>query len=416
MATADARYKVLVIDDECGPRESLRILLKNDYEVHCADSVNKGLELLKEQKPDAVVMDIRMPGKTGLEGLKELRDLDPHVSVIMLTGFGALETAQEALRLGANDYLKKPFDAVSMQETIRLQVRRTHLERLRSAASGELEEANRRLVRELDQKEHMAYIGQSSKELIHDLCNPLTAVLGYVELLTHALKPCQVSYCPRSRDLFNYIREIENDLRRCRDLLDMWQSLSRNSDKISRPIRLDLLLADLTRGLEPLAMRAGARVNFQSTSHECYMMGDETQIYRALNNVLVNAVHAAGNGRGQVKISCSAHNSRAEIRVEDNGCGIEPAHLDKIFDPYFTTKEKGQGSGLGLFIARKILESHHGSITAESRVNEGSTFQISLPLADFTEKGHGLQELATDGDSQLLPSQTCKSHPKGAQA
>ena len=103
--------QVLVIDDEVGPRESLRMLLKPNYQVHTANSVEAGIRLLREKKPDAIVSDIRMPGTSGIDGLRRIREIDPHVAVIMLTGFGALETAQEALRLGANDYISKPFDA-----------------------------------------------------------------------------------------------------------------------------------------------------------------------------------------------------------------------------------------------------------------------------------------------------------------
>src|SRR5450759_5628279 len=114
MESAVSMPRVLVIDDEMGPRESLRILLKVECEVLCAPSVEEGLRLFRASPPDLVIMDIRMPDRNGIEGLREIRKLDPLVSVIMLTGYGALETAQEALRLGANDYLKKPFDTGDM--------------------------------------------------------------------------------------------------------------------------------------------------------------------------------------------------------------------------------------------------------------------------------------------------------------
>src|ERR1039458_3943232 len=117
--------KILVIDDELGPRESLRMLLKTDYQVHTADCVEAGIKLLKEKRPDTIVMDIRMPGMTGIEGLRKIREIDQNLSVIMLTGFGALETAKEALRLGANDYISKPFDAREMREAISRNVERT---------------------------------------------------------------------------------------------------------------------------------------------------------------------------------------------------------------------------------------------------------------------------------------------------
>src|SRR5205085_5642551 len=134
--------QVLVIDDEIGPRESLRMLLKPNYQVFTADNVDAGLRLLREKKPDAVISDIRMPGTSGIDGLRKIREIDPHVAVIMLTGFGALDTAQEALRLGANDYISKPFDAREMREIIGRNVERTRVSRTSESAAAEIKELN----------------------------------------------------------------------------------------------------------------------------------------------------------------------------------------------------------------------------------------------------------------------------------
>src|SRR6476660_8494969 len=180
--------QVLVIDDEMGPRESLRMLLKPAYHVHTADSVERGLQLLNEKKPDAIVLDIRMPGMTGIEGLRRIREIDPHLSVIMLTGFGALETAKEAVRLGANDYISKPFDAGEMREVIGRNVERTRVQRASESAAGEIKELNARLLKQLAQKERLASLGQASAEFVHDLGNPLTIVWGYVQLLAKKLE------------------------------------------------------------------------------------------------------------------------------------------------------------------------------------------------------------------------------------
>src|SRR5690349_25006401 len=97
--------QILVIDDEMGPRESLRMLLKLNYQVHTADCVEAGIKLLKEKNPDTIVMDIRMPGMSGIEGLRQIREIDLQLSVIMLIGVGVLDTAEEAHRLGANAYI-----------------------------------------------------------------------------------------------------------------------------------------------------------------------------------------------------------------------------------------------------------------------------------------------------------------------
>src|SRR5437773_10655409 len=105
MTAATQLPQILVIDDEMGPRESLRMLLKPNYQVHTADCVEAGIKLLTEQQPDTIVMDIRMPGVSGTEGMRQIRAVDAHLSVIMLTGLGALETALASLRLSANDYI-----------------------------------------------------------------------------------------------------------------------------------------------------------------------------------------------------------------------------------------------------------------------------------------------------------------------
>src|SRR5580704_17675341 len=186
-ATSD-QPGILVIDDEVGPRESLRMLLKPDYQVHTADSVEIGLKILRGKGPDTIVMDIRMPGMNGIEGLRKIREIDPHLSVIMLTGFGALETAREALRLGANDYISKPFDATEMRDVIGRNVERTRVQRASEGAAAEIKELNGRLLKELAQKERLASLGQASAEFVHDIGNPLTIVWGYVQLLAKRLE------------------------------------------------------------------------------------------------------------------------------------------------------------------------------------------------------------------------------------
>src|SRR5437588_435864 len=173
MIVASELPQILVIDDEMGPRESLRMLLKPNYRVHTADTVEAGLRILREKKPDAVISDIRMPGTSGIEGLRKIREIDPHVAVIMLTGFGALETAKEALRLGANDYISKPFDAHEMQQVIDRNVERTRAHRTSENAAAEIKELNNRLLQQIAQKERLAALGQASAEFVHDLGKPV---------------------------------------------------------------------------------------------------------------------------------------------------------------------------------------------------------------------------------------------------
>src|SRR3954451_25102738 len=290
MSAAAELPKILVIDDEIGPRESLRMLLKPDYNVQTADCVEGGLKLLKEKQPDTIVMDIRMPGMTGIEGLRKIREIDPHLSVIMLTGFGALETAKEAVRLGANDYISKPFDAGEMREVIGRNVERTRVQRASENASAEIKELNSRLLKQLAQKERLASLGQASAEFVHDLGNPLTIVWGYVQLLAKKVERADGQGAPEKAASARELNIIEQNVRMCRELLTMWQSYGSVEASPRRPISVTAIVRDVIKGLGPMASQNGIELKVDITEDPCTLLGDALQINRAIQNVLINAV------------------------------------------------------------------------------------------------------------------------------
>jgi signal transduction histidine kinase len=373
--------QVLVIDDEVGPRESLRMLLKPSYQVHTADCVEAGLRLLRERNPDAIVMDIRMPGITGIEGLRRIREIDPHLSVIMLTGFGALETAKEALRLGANDYISKPFDAREMQEVIGRNVARTRNHRTTENAAAEIKELNSRLLKELAQKERLASLGQASAEFVHDLGNPLTIVWGYVQLLAKKLEESENGDEKASGEgNGKELNIIEQNVRLCRELLTMWQSYGSVEASPHKPISVSAIVREIVKGAADIAVQNSVELNHEICDDACTLLGDSVQIMRAIQNVIINAVQAAAEKKGSVTVTCTQKDFYVDVRVEDTGCGIAPAQMDKIFDPYFTTKQGKSGTGLGLYITKKVVEDHNGSIKVDSTPDEGTVFTIRLPL------------------------------------
>lgn len=385
MANQMNQQTVLVIDDERGPRESLRILLKNNFNVLCADSVDWGLQLLKESEPDAVVMDIRMPNKSGIQGLREIREIDPSVSVIMLTGFGTLETAQEAIRLGADDYLKKPFDAKEMEGIIARNVHKTQIERRRWRAEKELLSLNQQLQDELGEKERLAALGQKSAELVHDLRNPLTAVLGCSELLAEQLRRDKDKLGASWGETNEYLEMIEKSVIRCKELADMWLALSHRDPHRLKPVLICELLGDVVKSAKQVATGRGVRIDCQIAAVECEVAADTVQITRALQNVISNAVDAVTDVvNGQINVVCAQSGCEAEIRVEDNGCGMDAEQMKKVFEPFFTTKQVN-GTGLGLFITKKVVEDHRGSIALNSKVNEGTSVLIRLPLLNRPE-------------------------------
>lgn len=372
--------QILVIDDEMGPRESLRMLLKTDYQVHTADCVEAGIKLLKEKQPDTIVMDIRMPGMTGIEGLRKIREIDPHLSVIMLTGFGALDTAKEALRLGANDYISKPFDAGEMREVIGRNVERTRLQRASENTASEIKELNSRLLKELAQKERLASLGQASAEFVHDLGNPLTIVWGYVQLLAKKLERSENGGAVENSASIKELNIIEQNVRMCRELLTMWQSYGSVEASPRKPISVSEILRDVIKSVGAMAAQNG--VDLQSTICEdaCTLLGDAVQINRAIQNVMINAVQACAEKKSSVTVTCAQKDFYVELRVEDSGTGMTKEQMTKIFDPYFTTKQGKSGTGLGLYITKKVVEDHNGSIKVDSTPNVGTTFVVRLPL------------------------------------
>lgn len=380
MIACAVQSKVLVIDDEIGPRESLRILLKNDYQVHCAESVNRGVELLREIRPDVVVMDIRMPGKSGIEGLREIRALDPQIAVIMLTGYGALETAQEALRLGASDYIKKPFDTREMMEIIRTNVRRTTLNRKRAVTERDLQELNSRLTSELAKKDRMASLGQASAELVHDLRNPLTVVLGYVQILSEDLQKARQTQNGSFESSTEYISMIERNIERCRALIETWQDLGKANRPPARPISPANILREVVDAQRTLALSRHAELVLEMKDTDALVSGDAVQLGRALQNLIGNALDALRPNSGRVVITAGIHEQAYRIVVRDNGVGIPEENLPYLFEAYFTTKSANKGTGLGLFITRRIVEDHKGSIAVTSRLGEGTEMTVRLPL------------------------------------
>ena len=379
-ATAIDQPQILVIDDEMGPRESLRMLLKPNYQVYTAENVETGLRILREKNPDVVISDIRMPGTSGIDGLRKIREIDPHVAVIMLTGFGALDTAKEALRLGANDYISKPFDAREMREVIGRNVERTRVFRTSVSASAEIKELNSRLLKELAQKERLASLGQASAEFVHDISNPLTIVWGYVQLLAKKLEQSEKENGTTSGTSAKELNIIEQNVRLCRELLTMWQSYGSVEASPHKPISVARIVSELVKSIGTMATQSSVELRWNICDDPCTLLGDSVQITRAIQNVIINAVQASAEKKGSVTVSCTRRDFYVDVRVEDTGCGITEAQLAKIFDPYFTTKQTKSGTGLGLYITRKVVEDHNGSIKVDSTPQVGTSFTIRLPL------------------------------------
>lgn len=370
---------VVVIDDELGPRESLRFLLKEAYCVFCSDSVDGGLELVREHIPDVVIMDIRMPGRNGIDGLREIRKINADLSVIMLTGFAAVGTAQEAIRLEANDYMEKPFDAKEMRLVVQRHVEQAQLRRKRSKLLSEACSLDRRIL-DLQNKEVLTELGQSSAEFIHDLRNLITIVAAASGMLRDEMGDLKKLQNKIFQDADEHLDILDSAMRRCVDLLDAWQRLIKKDVAHKTTFRVHDFVRECEKNSHSALKAAHVNVNFECIGENVELTGDRVQLERVFVNLLQNAIQALPQDDKQIAIRSQVCGDRFLLSVTDNGCGIPEENLKTIFSPDFTTRRSLGNMGLGLFISQKIAQNHGGGITVESTVNKGSTFTLDLPV------------------------------------
>lgn len=371
------KNRLLIIDDELGPRESLRFLFKDSYEVVCAESVDQGVAELRRNPPEVIIMDIRMPGKNGIQGLRELRAIDPMISIVMLTGFGSLETAQEAIRLGATDYIKKPFDTSEIRTAVAGYASRTCVQRKRIAAIGRLEELTAQLRKQLDTAKEMASFGTKSSELVHDLSNPLTAINGLVQMLIQDIRDKKV---PEKGLSLDFLAKIDRSSTRCQEILTLWRDRARRAESSIKRIQLAPLIAEVADNARALAAAKSVRITLLPGPEDCVIEGDNIQLFRAIQNIVGNAIEAVPETHGCVTIQCRGDGRGILVEVEDNGCGFPPDKIGDLKTRCQTTKSETGGMGLGLFITKNIVEAHGGSLLlANNASGKGARVSLLFP-------------------------------------
>ncbi len=253
------------------------------------------------------------------------------------------------------------------------------VQRTGDTAATEIRELNNRLLKELAQKERLASLGQASAEFVHDLGNPLTIVWGYVQLLAKKLEASEAEN-GKTATSAKELNIIEQNVRLCRELLTMWQSYGSVEAAPHQPIAISAIVQEIVKGAAPIATQNGVELETEICEDAGTLMGESLQIKRAIQNVIINAIQAAGDTQGRVTVHCVRKEFYVDVRVSDTGLGMTEAQIPKIFEPYFTTKQGKSGTGLGLYITKKVVEDHNGSIKVDSAPNQGTTFTIRLPL------------------------------------
>ncbi len=365
--------KILVIDDEPGIRDLLtQELTAQGYGVESAVDGLEALEKMKHKKYQVALCDLNMPKLGGMQALEEIRKRDAEIEVIMMTGYATVETAVDAMKKGAYDFVQKPFNLNEVMALVEKSIEKSDLksivQQLREAKK-KLEDTQMQLV----QSEKLAGIGQLAAGVAHELNNPLSGVLGFAQLLLD-----DPGLTPQQR---KDIETICAQSQRCRVIIQNLLQFSRRKDPVTEPVDLapllqttiDLLKYDFsTSGIE-LIQRVPASLPM--------VFGDPSQLQQIFLNLITNARQAMGSQKkGRLLIEGEEKQGHVLLHFKDDGPGIAPEVRGKIFDPFFTTKPVGQGTGLGLSICYGIAKQHHGDLSVQSELGSGATFTLELPL------------------------------------
>ena len=369
-ATTAERPKVLVIDDELGPRESISYLLQDEFDVLAVDRVDRGLALVQHQSFAVVIMDIRMPQKNGIQGLEELRRLDADASVIMMTGYGALASAQAAISLGANEYLKKPFDVDVLQQAVRRHAREALERKKRSTLLKQLEETYENVKLEQKKQQMQVGYGKAAAEMVHDICNPLVVTTGYTNMLLEEARALPDT-SPALQRIVTYAERLEQCSSFCLHLAEAWRQSTRH---LSSGGNFDLLAA-VTETRSVLFFDQ-ARIEVEG-DRDVVITGVRFEIIRVLQNLIKNSLEA---GATRVTVSVRKVAGKAVLSITDNGAGLPESVMAIILHkPVESTK--AHGTGLGLTICRHIAAAHHAEMKVEARPGGGTVFILEFPLA-----------------------------------
>jgi signal transduction histidine kinase len=349
---------ILVVDDEMGPRESLKMILHPYYTVHVAERGGQAIELLSRYPVDLVTLDLKMPGLTGINVLEKIKRYDPDIEAIIITGYGSLDTAIEGLRLGAFDYISKPFDVNHILALVRRGLeRRTAKAKLRQVKSDFLSNVS------------------------HELRTPLSVVVGFVYLLLNQV------IGKLTEDQQKVLETVYRNSEELLELIDnvLWMTSLNSGDNAATIERFDAreVVNETVKRYDRTVREKGVSLNLEMTDNGMFVITDRAKVERIFQNVFNNAVKFTSQGEIKVKAYPAVDHNGVQFEVIDTGVGIEKNKLDSIFEPFHQADSSSHrsfsGLGLGLTVARRMAEIIGGKLEITSTPALGTRVVMKFP-------------------------------------
>lgn len=373
---------ILIVDDEPDMRQFLLSVLGDDYRIIQARDGEQGLKLATEIRPDLIILDLMMPGVDGLDVCRHLReasDMDD-VKIILLTARADEQSKLEALRRGADDFLTKPFSSTEIRTRIsnllktvqlRQNLRRRNSELQKTI--GELKDTRAQLV----QSEKMNALGSLAAGLLHEVNNPLNFTLTALHVARQHVNG--------DDELQEILVDIGDGMKRIQDIVsDLRAFAYPDRARDQKPINIQHVVEAALRFTAQ--NRADIDVQVQLAS-QTQVIGSHNHLVQVMINFLTNAVTAVQNIKPErdplIRIDSRVENGRLYVTVQDNGVGMDEITTSRVFDPFFTTRDVGEGMGVGLSVCHTILKEHQGTISVKSTLGQGSGFTFDVALAEF---------------------------------
>jgi signal transduction histidine kinase len=392
-----AKSKILIVEDDAIIVFKLRRTLEMlGYHVAAtADTGAKAIEYAFRELPDLILMDIRLKGAMdGIQAMEQIRSR-LEVPVIFMTAYSDEDKIRRAKQTLPYGYLLKPVQDKELEINIEIALYVARVEAEKRLA----DEERKKLQQQLFQAQKMESLGTLAGGIAHDFNNLLFQIMGSIQIAKKKLPETD-------RSVSNLANALQAAYR-AKDLVQQILTFSRKSQSDHKPLPIQPIAKEALRLLRsslPTTIQINQEIDSEAGVIEC----DPTQVYQVLINLCTNAYHSMAEKGGALSVSIreNSEHSTLDLTVDDTGCGMEPAVLEKIFDPYFTTKGTGEGTGLGLSIVHGIVSKHNGRITVASTPGVGSTFTVSFPLAQSSANNQPalkqLSDLPTGNESVLV--------------
>ncbi len=375
---------IVIVEAEASTRATLcGILEDTGYRVIGLKKGADALKTIRGSSFDAVITDIILPDVGGIEILELAKEINPDAAVIIMTDYASVETAIDAVKQGAYAYFIKPVDPDEMKTAITNALKQQRLSLDNKKLVESLQRSNRLLCKaNKELKKANRLKSEFMAAMSHELRTPLNVIIGFSQLMLDGV-PREINEEQR-QCLEDILSSGEHLLNMVNDILDLSKVESGKMELRLSNIALTDVIESLRRTMMPLLTQREQSLDVKLEKRLPLILVDEARVRRVLLNLLSNASNFTPDG-GKLEVRAVREGDRCQVSVIDNGIGIEKEDQERIFEAFdrvdnSVTREKG-GTGLGLTIAKQIVEMHCGRIWVESEYGNGSSFMFTLPLA-----------------------------------